>query len=215
MCASEAIDWRIRFPDLGLTVCLPRYISGQKYRIERAAAELFARHGFGSVGITELCNATDLGRGALYYHIKSKERILVDIASRYMRTLNTGTAQILDADINPDLKIQAMSRLFLRVMFEDRNEMTVCFRELHSCSSENQTQIRNLHREYQQSWEGVIQLGVASGRFRSISKVQIKGLLGMYFYSFLWVNPFDSMSADKIADGVADIVLSTLQPRTH
>ena len=210
---SELADWKVKFADLGVSVRLPRNVSGQKHRIERAAAELFARHGFGSVGVAELCAATDMGRGALYYHIKSKESILFDIAAGYMRTLNAGAAQILQADLEPDIMIRALSRLFLRVMFEDRNAMTVCFRELHSCAADKQTVIRDLHRDYQRFWENAIQAGVDAGRFRSISKVQLKGLLGMYFYSFLWVNPFQSMSADQIADEFADIVLAALTPR--
>ena len=213
---GEAVDWKIKFPDLGVSVRLPKNVSGQKYRIERTAAGLFARHGFGSVGVADLCAATDMGRGALYYHIKSKESVLFDIAAGYMRTLNAGAAQILEAGVEPDVVIRALSRLFMHVMFEDRNEMTVCFRELHSCSAEKQTEIRALHRDYQRFWEKAIQRGVDSGRFRSISSVQLKGLLGMYFYSFLWVNPFQSKSADEIADEFAEIVLSALRPRgTH
>ena len=210
---NEAVDWKVKFPDLGVSVRLPRNISGQKYRIERAAAGLFARHGYGSVGVADLCAATDMGRGALYYHIKSKESVLFEIAAGYMRTLNAGAAQILEAGVEPDVAIRALSRLFLRVMFEDRNEMTVCFRELHSCSVEKQAEIRELHRDYQRFWEKAIQSGVDSGRFRNISKVELKGLLGMYFYSFIWVNPFQSMSADQIADGFSEIVFSALTPR--
>ncbi|HVL08618.1 MAG TPA: TetR/AcrR family transcriptional regulator [Burkholderiaceae bacterium] len=210
---SELADWKVKFADLGVSVRLPRNVSGQKLRIERAAAELFARHGFGSVGVAELCAATDMGRGALYYHIKSKDSILFDIAAGYMRTLNAGAAQILQAGLEPNIMIRALSRLFLRVMFEDRNAMTVCFRELHSCTAEKQTAIRDLHRDYQQFWEKAIQAGVDAGSFRGVSKVQLKGLLGMYFYSFLWVNPFQSLSADQIADEFADIVLSALTPR--
>lgn len=207
---SDAVEWKVRFPDLGVSVRLPRNTSGQKYRIERAAAALFARHGFGSVGIAELCAATDLGRGALYHHIKCKESVLFEIAAGYMRTLNSGASQILEAGLAPETTIRALSRIFLRVMFEDRNEMTVCFRELHACSVDRQAEIRELHRDYQRYWEVAIQTGVDLGRFCSISKVQLKGLLGMYFYSFLWVNPYQALSADQIADGLVDIALSAL-----
>lgn len=207
---NGTVERMVKFPDLGVSVRLPKNTSGQKYRIERAAAELFARHGYGSVGIAELCEATDLGRGALYHHIKSKESVLFEIAAGYMRTLNSGAAQIVEAELAPEVMIRAMSRLFLRVMFEDRNEMTVCFRELHACSADRQADIRELHREYQRYWERAIQRGVDLGRFRSISKVQLKGLLGMFFYSFLWVNPYQALSADQIADGFSDIVLSAL-----
>jgi AcrR family transcriptional regulator len=207
---NGAVEWKIKFPDLGVSVRLPRNTSGQKYRIERNAAALFARHGYGSVGIAELCAATDLGRGALYHHIKSKESVLFEIAAGYMRTLNSGAAQIVEAKLAPEATIRALSRLFLRVMFEDRNEMTVCFRELHACSADGQAEIRELHRDYQRFWERAIQSGVDQGRFCSISKVQLKGLLGMYFYSFLWVNPYQVLSADQIADGFSEIVLSAL-----
>nr|WP_282571460.1 TetR/AcrR family transcriptional regulator [Methylonatrum kenyense] len=190
---------------------MSRPTPGQKSRIRRAAAELFARNGFGSVGVAELCDATHLGRGALYYHIKSKEQILFDIATGYMQQMNEGTSQILEADVEPEVAIRAMSRLFMRIMFEDRNEMTVCFRELHSCSPENQSEIRRLHRDYQVYWENVIRKGVELGRFRGLSKVQLQGILGMYFYSFLWVNPFGAMSADQIADEFSEIVISALR----
>ncbi|MCK8517195.1 TetR/AcrR family transcriptional regulator [Methylonatrum kenyense] len=207
---AQNADWTVKFPDLGVNVNLPRETSGQKQRIERAAAELFARHGYGSVGVAELCDATGMGRGTLYYHIKNKECVLFNIATGYMRRLNEGAAQILEKDLEPETAIRALSRLFMRVMFDDRNEMTVCFRELHSCTPENQVEIHDLHREYQDFWLKVIRKGVDQGRFREISKVKLKGLLGMYFYSFLWVNPFGSNSADQIAEEFSQLVVSSL-----
>src|SRR2546423_11521774 len=48
------------------------------------SARLFARQGYHATGIAELCAANDLGKGALYHYIGSKEEILAAIHDRVM-----------------------------------------------------------------------------------------------------------------------------------
>ena len=45
---------------------------------------MFARRGYHATGITELCVANDLGKGALYHYIGSKEGLLAAIHDRVM-----------------------------------------------------------------------------------------------------------------------------------
>jgi AcrR family transcriptional regulator len=56
-------------------------------RIMCVAAELFASKGYHATGISELSEAVGMGRGALYHHISSKEDLLFEINSRYLRGL--------------------------------------------------------------------------------------------------------------------------------
>ena len=61
---------------------------GQQYeRIQKIAADLFATRGYRAVGVAEIGEAVGLGRGALYYHISSKEDLLFNIAVRYIEDL--------------------------------------------------------------------------------------------------------------------------------
>jgi len=46
-----------------------------KERILKIAAQLFSTRGFHATGMAELEKATGLARGALYYHIGSKEEL--------------------------------------------------------------------------------------------------------------------------------------------
>src|SRR5207344_353286 len=48
------------------------------------SATVFARGGYHATGITELCAANDLGKGALYHYIGSKEALLAAIHDRVM-----------------------------------------------------------------------------------------------------------------------------------
>ena len=48
------------------------------------SARVFARQGYHATGITELCAANELGKGALYHYIGSKEELLAAIHDRVM-----------------------------------------------------------------------------------------------------------------------------------
>ena len=54
------------------------------------SAPLFARNGYHATGITELCDANDLGKGALYHYIGSKEELLAAIHDRVMDEVMLG-----------------------------------------------------------------------------------------------------------------------------
>ena len=47
-----------------------------------ASAPVFARRGYHATGIMDLCAANDLGKGALYHYIGSKEELLAAIHDR-------------------------------------------------------------------------------------------------------------------------------------
>jgi AcrR family transcriptional regulator len=60
---------------------------GAKWQLRREAiidtsARLFASRGYHATGISELCQANELGKGALYHYIGSKEELLAAIHDR-------------------------------------------------------------------------------------------------------------------------------------
>ena len=54
------------------------------------SAPVFARRGYHATGIMELCAANDLGKGALYHYIGSKEELLAAIHDRVMDEVMLG-----------------------------------------------------------------------------------------------------------------------------
>ena len=88
--------------------------------------------------------------------------------------------------------------------------MTVCFRELHSLTTERRRAVTGLHTEYHAIWSTALSEGVATGVFVPTAKVVLKGLLGMYFHSFLWLDPRGVQNAADIGNTFADIVLNTV-----
>lgn len=184
-------------------------ITPQADRIRRIAAELFASKGYNGVGVAEIGDATGLGRGTLYHHIGSKEDLLYDIASRYITDLVESGRDITAKYADPVTRIQQLSGHLMRTVGRHLAEMTVCFREVEALSGEHYTTVSRLHAEYEQIWVDAVAAGVASGVFRKAKaeKIAVKGLLGMYFYSFLWLDPNGRHSPDEIGEVFSDLFI--------
>ena len=53
-------------------------------RILQAAEECFARYGYDSTGVAEICKAAAVSKGALYHHFPSKQAIFVEMFEIWM-----------------------------------------------------------------------------------------------------------------------------------
>ena len=163
--------------------------NGTKERILKIAAELFSTRGFHATGMAELEKATGLGRGALYYHIGSKEELLFEITSRYLRVLIAEGSPLCESDLPAEDKFRQFSTIVMRTIVTHLAEMTVCFREINSLTGERHAFVSKQHSKYQKIWGAAIDAGVERKIFRKVPVVALKGMLGMYFYSFLWLAP--------------------------
>ena len=188
-----------------------RQVSPTRLKILQVAAGLFAARGFSGVGVNEIGEATGLGRGALYYHISSKEDLLYDITTAYMSDLIAEGQSILESESDPTLRTQKLSRALMMAISEHLSEMTVCFRELHALTDERRRAVMSLHSDYQAIWSRSLSDGMAKGTFRPIPITVLKGLLGMYFYSFLWLDPRGPQNAADIGDAFAEVVLRAVR----
>ena len=192
------------------THAMPPKTSRTKREIMDKAADLFAKKGYGGVGISEVGEVAGLGKGALYYHIGSKEELLLSIMTDYMMQLNASANLILERVTNTRERIIALSESFTDTMFHSRAAITVCFREVHSLGIETRDSVLQLHSEYQRVWERTFAEGAARGESRPMSRLETKALLGMYFYSFLWVKTHGSATSKDVARDFANIVLAAV-----
>lgn len=180
----------------------------QQERIQKIAAELFATRGYRAVGVAEIGEAVGLGRGALYYHISSKEELLFSIVVRYIEDLVLNGRSVLESEPDPRKRIVLLSRQLMKCIYTNLPEMTVCFREVDCLTGQRHRVVSELHKAYQDIWSATLREGEKKKMFRPLPEVAIKGILGMYFYSFLWLKPGGKKSSNDIADIFAEMTLS-------
>src|ERR1700722_2744200 len=66
-----------------------------------SAAELFARKGVGATTVREIADAVGMLSGSLYHHFESKDAIVAEILTGYLRAIQDHYAAVLASGKGP------------------------------------------------------------------------------------------------------------------
>jgi AcrR family transcriptional regulator len=179
-------------------------------RIHQIAAELFARNGYHGTGMAELSEAVGLGRGALYYHISSKESVLYAISMGAIQALLAPSDLIVDAEGSVEERMRKLARVLMRNIADFSNEWTVFFREHIALTGQWREEVMATREHYEQLWARLLDEGAASGEFVEVEPIVVKGVLGMFNYSYIWIRAGGPQAPEAIADSFCDTLLHGL-----
>lgn len=186
-----------------------------KERILRVSTELFARGGYAATGVAEIAEACQLGKGALYYHIGSKEDLLYRICMNHVEDALARSTEIVDRDVSAEEKLRELSRLQMHIISDHLQEITIFFREGYALTGERFAKVESIRAKWEKVWADVLAQGVEEGRFRSSDSVTVKGVLGMFNYCWVWFDPAGALLPEDVADQLLDVILNgQLQPHS-
>src|SRR5215211_38132 len=183
----------------------------QKTRIRRHAARLFAKNGYRGTGVQDLSDAVGLGRGALYHHIGSKERLLFEIMTLHVADVVAEGRAILALEVTAEEKVRRLSRVVMTTVAAHLPEWTVFFREVDALSTSLRREALAVRAEFEEIWVEALRQGVRDGEFREFDPVVVKGVLGMHNYSHVWIRPTGRLTPEQIADAFVDVLLGGIR----
>jgi AcrR family transcriptional regulator len=173
------------------------------------SARIFARGGYHATGINELCTANDLGKGALYHYIGSKEELLAAIHDRVMDEVMLGANRVTEAGGSPPRQLAMLGEELLDVIHRYPDHVWVFLHEFPALTGERAAQFRVRRREYERRVEAVLQAGVDAGEFRPLdARLTAMAWLGMHNYTYLWLKPGGPLSARDVAKPFAEIFMA-------
>jgi AcrR family transcriptional regulator len=168
---------------------------GPGYEVKRQqiidiAAELFARNGYTATGIAEIGKATSLAKGALYYYIGSKEKLLVEIQSRVLTPLLAAGRRILALDEDPVLRLRLLSETLLDVIFRRLDHIWVYEHDYRHLHGANKIELKRQRREFEQIVQELLAAAMASGAFREMDPhLAVLQFLNMHNHTYQWARP--------------------------
>ena len=172
------------------------------------SAQLFARQGYHATGIMELCAANDLGKGALYHYIGSKEELLAAIHDRVMDEVMLGADRVGKAGGTPTQQLAMLGDELLDVIHRYPDHVWVFLHEFPALTGSRADRFRSRRREYEGRVEAVLLAGVESGEFREIDPwLTARAWLGMHNYTYLWLKPGGRLVAGSVATPFAEIFM--------
>jgi TetR/AcrR family transcriptional regulator, cholesterol catabolism regulator len=176
------------------------------------SARLFASRGYHATGITELCEANELGKGALYHYIGSKEELLAAIHDRVMDEVMLGAKRAGAAGGSPTTQLAMLGQELLDVIHRYPDHVWVFLHEFPALTGERAATFRERRRDYERQVESVLQAGVESGEFRDLDPwLTARAWLGMHNYTYLWLRAGGHLSAREVAQPFAEIFMRGIE----
>jgi AcrR family transcriptional regulator len=172
------------------------------------SARLFARQGYHATGLNELCDANDLGKGALYHYIGSKEGLLAAIHDRVMDEVLRGADRVGEAGGSPSAQLAMLGDELLDVIHRYPDHVWVFLHEFPALTGERAATFRERRQEYERRVEAVLRAGVEQGEFRELDPwLTARAWLGMHNYTYLWLRPGERLTARDVAKPFAEIFI--------
>jgi AcrR family transcriptional regulator len=180
----------------------------RRQTIVDTSAHVFAQRGYHATGLTELCTANGLGKGALYHYIRSKEELLAAIHDRVMDEVMAGADRVRANGGSPSEQLTQLGHELLDVIHRYPDHVWVFLHEFPALTGERAEHFRVRRREYEKRVEAVLRAGIRSGEFRKVdARLASFAWLGMHNYTYLWLKGGGRLSARDVAAPFADLFI--------
>ena len=178
------------------------------------SAHVFARNGYHGTGVAELCEANELGKGALYHYIGSKEELLAAIHDRVMDEVMLSADRVKNAGGSPSDQLEMLGDELVGIIARYPAHVWVFLHEFPALTGEWAEQFRRRRREYEQRVEVIFRAGIEAGEFRDIDpRLATFAWLGMHNYTYLWLRANGRLSPHEVAASFSDIFIRGVSDR--
>ncbi|MFC4000103.1 TetR family transcriptional regulator [Prauserella oleivorans] len=177
----------------------PGYETKRQEIIDQAA-ELFAKQGYAATGIAELGQVTGLAKGALYYYIGSKEKLLVEIQDRVLRPLLSEARRIAALDEDPVLRLRLLSETLLEIILRRLDHIWVYEHDYRHLRGANRARLLRQRREFEKIVQNLLIAAMESGAFRKMDpRLAMLQFLNMHNHTYQWARPGGEWDAEFLA----------------
>ena len=172
------------------------------------SARVFARGGYHGTGIAELCEANELGKGALYHYIGSKEELLAAIHDRVMDEVLQSSERVTNSSGTPTARLTQLGDELLDIIARYPDHVWVFLHEFPALTGARAEVFHGRRRTYEKTVESILTEGIKSGEFRDVdARLTSLAWLGMHNYTYLWLKPDGNLSAHEVASRFADLFI--------
>ena len=165
-----------------------------------AAERLMAKKGIKDSSLAEIAQAAGISRGTLYYHYRSKEELILDIAEGHMKSLTDKFVAMAGSHADMGLS-SLLERLFSEILADDtRSSLHLhIMNEVFDGSEKIRKRMDRSYGEWVSLSEAQLRrLGVASRDLEDISRLVIAAIDGLILQKKVAARP-DEVRERRIA----------------
>lgn len=128
----------------------------RRLQILDAAATLIAERGLAGVRLEDIGKAVGISGPAVYRHFANKEAVLEELLVGISQHLHDGGQAVVDEATGPQDALRRLVDFHIDFALSSPSLISVQFRDLSSLPPGARRQVRQLQREYVETWVGVL-----------------------------------------------------------
>jgi len=173
------------------------------------AAGLFSKNGYASTGVAEIGDATGLARGALYYYMGSKEKLLAEIHDRVMDPLLAEASVIVGLEVSFPVRLRLLSESLLWQIINRHDHVWVFLHEYRQLQGEDRDRFRAKRRRFEEYIRSVLAEGQRQGQVR-VKDLDLTTLafLNLHNYTYQWVAGHEALGVAELSRFYCEIFLN-------
>jgi TetR/AcrR family transcriptional regulator, cholesterol catabolism regulator len=174
----------------------------RKADIVRCFAEMVAERGYDAVSLRDVAETLGMSKGTILHHFRSKDRLLEQVHSDYMRRRLAEAHAFLGELESPADQVRALIYQLMYAQAGDRAATVAFAREIARFASEEVMEdVRRMRDEYTALMRDAIARGIERGQFAQADPTIVSlQIFGMCNWSWTWYRPEGAWSADDIAE---------------
>lgn len=186
----------------------------RKEQILKIAARMFCDRTYHGTTLQDIAREVGMLKGSLYYYIDSKERLLVDIISQAVNSLNEGLVRVENADLGPEERLKEIIREHVRFNAEFREAGTLFLTERHVLAALEMSEVNRIIDRRNQLLAGTLEEAVSQGIYRKLDiRLTSLTVIGLCNSLLFWYRPAGRLSHEQIADTFFELVQKGLLVR--
>ncbi len=182
--------------------------------ILEAAAQIFSQKGFHAASMQDIAQAVNLQKASLYYHVSSKQEILLALLDQALNMLIEHMLEITSQPSPPDIKLRKAMNAYLQDMLEHKELASVLLLEHRSLEPELHARHIPRRDRFERLWRDLIQQGLDEDVFCCVDpNLSARALLGVMNWTITWYRSDGKLTPEMISDQFADLFLNGLLVR--
>lgn len=178
-----------------------------------AATDLFAERGYNGTSIAELAKKLGLTTASLYYHVSSKQELLLKVLTSSFGLFLEHLEQIATQEGDPRLKLRLAVENHLSFVLHNPQAVAVFLRERRFLESPYKEQYQEQVDRYDRLFTEIIDDGMAVAALPPGDPHLIRlAILGMINWVVEWYRPGGRLDADEILKTFADLITERVLP---
>ena len=166
--------------------------------------------------LRDLADEVGAERASIYYYVAGKEELLADMVLRALLENHAALDEVVARPEPAADRIRACIRLLMGQFDRHFPYLYIWVHEdlsrFDGIDQSTMDQIIDLSQREFEFIEHLVGEGIAAGEFATALPVGIvaQSVIGLVAWTFRWYEPGHTLSADQLADGLADIALRGL-----